>query len=357
MESEIPKLGSSLLVPCVQELAKKPLKHVPPRYVRTDEDSPIVSHTNLSPQVPVLDMQKLLSEQEPEKLNHACKEWGFFQLINHGVSSSLVEKMKMEVQELFNLPMEEKQKLWQKPDELEGFGQAFVVSEEQKLNWGDLFYMITLPTYLRKPHLFPNLPLSFRETVEAYSAELKHLAMKLLDFMAKALGMDPNDMRVLFEEGHQAMRMNYYPPCPQPELAIGLNSHSDAIGLAILLQINEMEGLQIRKNGVWVPIKPLPNAFVINIGDIMEIVSNGIYKSIEHRVTVNSLKERLSVATFYSPKLDGDMGPAPSLITPQTPPLFRRISVADYFKGFLSRELRGKSFLDVLRVEDEEIKS
>ncbi|KAK8602104.1 hypothetical protein V6N13_058243 [Hibiscus sabdariffa] len=356
MESEIPKLGGSLLVPCVQELAKNPLKQIPPRYVRTDEDSPIVSHTNLSLQVPVLDMQKLLSEQELEKLNHACKEWGFFQLINHGVSSSLVEKMKMEVQELFNLPMEEKQKLWQKPDELEGFGQAFVVSEEQKLNWGDLFYMITLPTYLRKPHLFPNLPLSFRETVEAYSAELKHLAMKLLDFMAKALGMDPNDMRVLFEEGHQAMRMNYYPPCPQPELAIGLNSHSDAIGLAILLQINEMEGLQIRKNGVWVPIKPLPDAFVINIGDIMEIVSNGIYKSIEHRATVNSVKERISVATFYSPKLDGDMGPAPSLITPQTPPLFRRISVTDYFKGYFSSELRGKSYVDVLKVQDEEIK-
>ncbi|KAE8726240.1 hypothetical protein F3Y22_tig00007179pilonHSYRG00037 [Hibiscus syriacus] len=86
--------------------------------------------------------------------------------------------------------------------------------------------------------------------------------------------MDSNDMRVLFEEGHQAMRMNYYPPCPEPELAIGLNSHSDAIGLAILLQINEVEGLQIRKDGVWVPIKPLPNAFVINIGDIMEVIFN-----------------------------------------------------------------------------------
>ncbi|KAK8602106.1 hypothetical protein V6N13_058241 [Hibiscus sabdariffa] len=261
--------------------------------------------------------------------------------------------MKTRIQEFFNLPMEDKKKLWQKPEDLEGFGQVFVVSEEQKLNWGDMFYMITLPTYLRKPHLFPNLPLSFREALEAYSVELKHLAMKLLDFMAKALGMDPNDMRVLFEQGHQGMRMNYYPPCPQPELAIGLNSHSDPVGLTILLQINETEGLQIRKNGVWVPIKPLPNAFVINIGDIMEIVSNGIYKSIEHRATVNSLKERLSVATFYSPKLEGDMGPAPSLITPQTPPLFRRISVADYFKDLFTRELRGKSYLDVLRVQDE----
>ncbi|MBA0661539.1 hypothetical protein Goklo_005820, partial [Gossypium klotzschianum] len=189
----------------------------------------------------------------------------------------------MEVQEFFKLPMEEKKKLWQKPDEIEGFGQAFVVSEEQKLNWGDMFYMITLPTYLRKPHLFPNLPST--------------LSMKLLEHMGKALGMDPNDMRVLFEEGLQAMRMNYYPPCPQPEVAIGLSAHSDPVGLTILLQINEMEGLQVKKSGVWVPIRPLENAFVVNIGDIMEIVSNGVYPSVEHRATVNSVKERLSIVT------------------------------------------------------------
>nr|KJB64623.1 hypothetical protein B456_010G058000 [Gossypium raimondii] len=270
MNPELAKLGSSLLVPS---------KDVPPRYVRTDEDSTIISHLNPLPQVPVIDMQKFGSR-----------------LINHGVSPLLVEKLKMETQEFFNLPMEEKKKVWQKPDEVERYGQAFVVSEEQKLNCGDMFYMITLPT---------------------------------------SLGMDPNDLRVLFEEGHQGMRMNYYPPCPQPELAIGFNSHSDAVGLTILLQINDMEGLQIRKNGIWVPIKPLPNAFVINIGDIMEIVSNGIYRSIEHRATVNSVKERVSVATFYSPKLEEGYG---------------SIGVADYFKGLFSRELCGKSYLDVLRL-------
>ena len=107
-----------------------------------------------------------------------------------------------------------------------------------------------------------------RDTLEAYSLDLKALTMKILNLMAKALKMEAVDMKVLFEEGHQAMRMNYYPPCPQPELAIGLNAHSDAVGLTILLQINEMEGLQIRQNGMWIPVKPLQNAFVVNIGDI-----------------------------------------------------------------------------------------
>ena len=89
--------------------------------------------------------------------------------------------------------------------------------------------------------------------------------------MAKALRMEHNDMRNLFEEGYQGMRMNYYPPCPQPELVMGLNAHSDAAALTILLQINEMEGLQIRKDGRWIPVKPLPNAFIVNVGDILEV--------------------------------------------------------------------------------------
>lgn len=173
--------------------------------------------------------------------------------------------------------MEEKKKYWQQPGDIQGFGQAFVVSEEQKLDWGDLFVMYTIPTYLRKPHLFPKLlPHQIRDTLEADSAELRNLALKILYQMAKALKMDPNDIKDLFE-GVQIMGMNYYPPCPQPELVMGLSSHSDASGLTILLQTNEMDGLQIKKDGLWVPSKALPDAFIVNIGDALEIVTNGFY--------------------------------------------------------------------------------
>jgi isopenicillin N synthase-like dioxygenase len=96
--------------------------------------------------------------------------------------------------------------------------------------------------------------------------------MNIIEFMAKALRMEYNDMKNLFEDGWQSLRMNYYPPCPQPELAIGLNAHSDACGLTILLQLNEMEGLQIRKDGMWIPVKPLSNAFIVNIGDTLEVI-------------------------------------------------------------------------------------
>ncbi|KAF8391148.1 hypothetical protein HHK36_023449 [Tetracentron sinense] len=354
MASKIARLGSSVRVPSVQELAKETTTTVPLRYVRPDQDPPIVSDTTLVLEVPVIDMERLVSGEnmdlELARFHSACKEWGFFQVVNHGVSSSVVEKLKVEMEEWFKLPLEEKKKFWQEPGELEGFGQAFVVSEEQKLDWADLFYITTLPTRIRKPHLYPKLPLHFRETMEAYSLELKNLAKNILEKMAKALKMEAEKMTEMFEDGWQAMRMNYYPPCPQPELVIGITPHSDFVAMTILLHVNEVEGLQIRKDGKWVPIKPIPNAFVVNIGDILEIVTNGVYRSIEHRATVNSIKERLSIATFFTTNIDGDIGPAPSLIGPHNPALFKRKGFEEYFKDFFSRKLNGKSFLDVMRI-------
>ena len=80
-------------------------------------------------------------------------------------------------------------------------------------------------------------------------------------------------------------------------------------------------------------------------------MTNGIYRSIEHRATVNSAKERLSVATFYSPSLEADMDPAPSLSTPESPALFKRMGVADYVRELFSRELDGKVFMDSIRIQ------
>nr|DAD37643.1 TPA_asm: hypothetical protein HUJ06_008284 [Nelumbo nucifera] len=240
------------------------------------------------------------------------------------------------------------------PGDLEGFGQAFVLSEDQKLDWADMFYITTLPMHLRRPNLFPKLPLPLRETLDAYSLELKNLTMILLEQIAKALQMKAEEMRELLEDGIQSMRINYYPPCPQPELVVGLTPHSDFVVLTILLQVNEVEGLEIRKQGMWIPVKPLPNAFIVNVGDIMEIVTNGAYRSVEHRATVNSVKERLSVATFYFPNFEREIGPAPSLISPQNPAVFRRVGMEKFFKGYFTRELSDKSTLDNVRIEDGE---
>ena len=112
----------------------------------------------------------------------------------------------------------------------------------------------------------------FRDALEKYSSEVKSIAKILLAKMARALKIKPDEMEYLFgDDLGQKLRMNYYPPCPEPDQVYGLTPHSDATGLTILLQVNEVEGLQIKKNGKWVSVKPLPNAFVVNIGDMLEV--------------------------------------------------------------------------------------
>ncbi|CAL9226787.1 unnamed protein product [Arabidopsis halleri] len=267
------------------------------------------------------------------------------------MDSSFLDKFKTAIQDFFNLSMEEKKKLWQQPGDIEGFGQAFVVSEEQKLDWADVFFLTMQPVRLRKPHLFPKLPLPLRDTLNTYSAELKSIAKVLFAKIASALKIKPEEMEKLFDdELGQRIRMNYYPPCPQPDEVIGLSPHSDSTGLTILLQINEVEGLQIKKDGKWVSVKPLPNAFVVNVGDIIEIITNGTYRSIEHRGVVNSEKERLSVATFHNTGMGKEIGPMRSLVERHKAAFFKSVTTEEYFNGLFSRELDGKAYLDVMRI-------
>ncbi|MED6193655.1 hypothetical protein PIB30_021630 [Stylosanthes scabra] len=336
-----------LTVPFVQEVAKQASANVPERYIRPEHERPISTHAITSlPQVPVIDFTKLMSHQHKEtelhKLHYACKHWGFF--------SSLVENVKKGTKDFFNLPMEEKNKFRQTEGDIEGYGQLFVVSEQQKLEWGDVLYMLTLPHQIRKPHLLSSLPQPFRDDLDTYCVELKNLAFQVIDFMADALRVERKEMRKVFGDASQAMRINYYPPCPQPELVMGLNPHSDGGALTILLQANDVEGLQIKKDGQWIPVKPLPNAFVINVADALEIMTNGIYESIEHRAIVNGNKERISIAAFLVPSIGSMIGPAPSLVSPETPAMFRSISYEEYYHGYLSKELRGKDFVNSLKI-------
>lgn len=95
--------------------------------------------------------------------------------------------------------------------------------------------------------------------------------MTLFDYLGKALLLEKDEMEELFEDGMQSVRMTYYPPCPQPELVVGLTPHSDATGITILHQVNGVEGLQIKKDGAWIPVSFSPDGFVVNIGDILEV--------------------------------------------------------------------------------------
>lgn len=110
-----------------------------------------------------------------------------------------------------------------------------------------------------------------RETLEAYIQETEKLGMNLLKMMGETLRIDKEEIGEMFEDGLETMRMTFYPPCPKPELVMGLTPHSDATGITILLQVNGVEGLQVKKDGVWLPVKILPEALVVNVGDVLEV--------------------------------------------------------------------------------------
>ena len=100
---------------------------------------------------------------------------------------------------------------------------------------------------------------------------MRDLAINIFVLIGKALGIELKDIKESLGEGGQSIRFNYYPPCPQPENVLGLNAHTDGSALTILLQGNEVEGLQVKKDGTWIPVKPLPNAFIVSLGDVLEV--------------------------------------------------------------------------------------
>lgn len=102
--------------------------------------------------------------------------------------------------------------------------------------------------------------------------EVRKLCQSLLKYIAMSLGLRGNMFEEMFGVAVQAIRMNYYPPCPRPDLVLGLSPHSDGSALTVLQQgKGSSVGLQILKDNKWVPVHPIPNAFVINIGDTIEV--------------------------------------------------------------------------------------
>lgn len=125
--------------------------------------------------------------------------------------------------------------------------------------------------------------LSFRsfcsETVDIYSREIRKLCKNLLKYIAMSLGLNEDIFEEMFGVAVQAVRMNYYPACPRPDLVLGLSPHSDGSALTVLQQgkCSSSVGLQILKDNVWVPVQPIPNALVINIGDTIEVCTCYVY--------------------------------------------------------------------------------
>lgn len=159
--------------------------------------------------------------------------------------------------------------------------------------------------------------------MKEYRAELKKLAEKVMEVMDENLGLEKGYIKKAFrgtEDGQPffGTKVSHYPPCPRPDLVHGLRVHTDAGGVILLFQDDQVGGLQILKDGQWIDVQPLANAIVINTGDQIEVLSNGLYKSAWHRVLAAQNGNRRSIASFYNPSLNAIIAPAKKLLQGQT---------------------------------------
>lgn len=179
----------------------------------------------------------------------------------------------------------------------------------------------------------------------------------LMDAILESLGLVENDIREDqskdlkngLEDGSQLMVVNCYPSCPEPDLTLGMPPHSDYGFLTLLLQ-DEVKGLQIQHEGKWVSVEPLPNSFVVNVGDHLEIFSNGRYKSVLHRVLVNSCKYRISIASLHSLPFTSIVRPSPKLINQENPSRYKDTDFDSFLKYITSCEAKSKNFLESRKI-------
>ncbi|CAM8915022.1 unnamed protein product [Rhodiola kirilowii] len=330
----------------VKGLVDSGITKVPPIFIRpADEiaaDFPVVNdHNKFS--IPVVDIS-MNREESVSKIMSAAADVGFFQVVNHGVPNEVMERMLEATRRFHELPDEEKQMYY-------GRGKAtkflymsnFDLYKSRTADWRDNTFCAMAPD----PVDPEELPDAIRDELMEYSEQVIKLAVVLLELLSEALGLEPNYLKNMDCAIGHAILCHYYPACPEPELTLGTSRHSDPDFLTILLQDN-IGGLQVLYENCWVNVPWVPGALVVNIGDLLQLISNDKFKSVEHRVVANHVGPRVSVACFVTPHLypTGRVyGPIEELLSDTNPPIYRETTIPEYVKYFYKKGLDGKSKL------------
>ncbi|XP_047152975.1 2-oxoglutarate-dependent dioxygenase 11-like [Vigna umbellata] len=339
----------------VQELVLNP-QNVPKSYIYEEggsgfRDALLPSQDD--DDIPVIDLHRLSSpftaQHELAKLHHALHSWGCFQAINHGMESSFLDKVREVSKQFFQLPKEEKKKCAREPNDIEGYGNDIIYSKQQRLDWTDRVYLKVLPEDQRQFKFWPQSPNDFRSTVLQYTESLRLLSEVIHKAMAKSLNLEENSfLNETGERSNMFLRFNYYPPCPMPDHVLGVKPHADGSTITFLLQDNEVEGLQVLKDDQWFKVPIIPGALLINVGDQIEIMSNGIFRSPVHRVVINKEKERLTAAMFCIPDPEKVIKPLDKLVDETRPILYR--PVKNYVEIYFQYYQQGKRPMEASKI-------
>jgi isopenicillin N synthase-like dioxygenase len=194
-----------------------------------------------------------------------------------------------------------------------------------------------------------------REVCQEYAREVEKLAFRLLELVSISLGLPGDRLTGFFNEQTSFLRFNHYPPCPNPELALGVGRHKDGGALTVLAQ-DSVGGLQVsrRSDGQWIPVKPISDALIINMGNCIQVWTNDEYWSAEHRVVVNTSKERFSIPFFFFPSHEANIEPLEELISEENPPCYKKYN---WGKFFVSRNRSDFKKLEVENIQIDHFKA
>ncbi|KAL8143554.1 hypothetical protein V2J09_016586 [Rumex salicifolius] len=323
---------------------------IDPSFIQPPERRSATTTTTVSSsdEIPIIDLSTTDTGNLAAEIGAACADWGFFQVVNHGVPAEKRERVETEARRFFEMPPEEKAKV--RRTEADPLGYYDSEHTKNVRDWKEVFDFNAADPVLISASpdsddcnlrelrsQWPQFPPHFREACQDYIGEMVKLSYKLLELIALSLDLPPNRLHGAFEHQTSFARLNYYPPCHFPDVALGVGPHKDSSVFTVLAQ-DGVSGLQVRRksDAQWILVNPTPDAFIINVGDVLQVWSNDKYDSVEHRVKANGDKERLSIPFFFDPSHYVEVKPLKELVNEDNPPKYKGYK---YGKFYSSRRL------------------
>lgn len=255
---------------------------------------------------------------------NAAEECGFFYIENHGVAPELLQGLQDTMKTFFALPQDVKNVIRRKETNPTGYFDAELT--KNVVDWKEMFDYAQFLERQPSPSNFHNqwppdeLIPNFRKRVIQMNLIMENIARRICMMLAVGLGQpfdffdkffgvqDPID----FCSGNSStLRLNHYPISSNTSTALGVHPHTDLGAVTILLQDDAISALQVYHpdSSTWVPVPPIQNTFIVNLGDMMQVWSNDKYRAPMHRVLSTEKKDRYSAPYFYHPFMNSTIEP------------------------------------------------